>query len=117
TSATLRTVQALGGQIEELSETELVIHGRAPQVPASALNLVNAGTGIRLLAGIMVGFPFASVLDGSEQLRRRPMKRIITPLRLMGADSSGQEDKAPLYIQPARLHGIQYAMPVASAQV
>ena len=81
------------------------------------LDLVNAGTGIRLLTGIMVGQPFASVLDGSDQLRRRPMNRIINPLRQMGAEISGVNGYAPLTIKPAALHGIHYEMPVASAQV
>jgi 3-phosphoshikimate 1-carboxyvinyltransferase len=79
--------------------------------------LVNAGTGIRLLAGIMCGQPFSSVLDGSEQLRRRPMNRIITPLHMMGADIHGVDGKAPLHIKPAPLRGIHYHLPMASAQV
>ncbi|NOK85726.1 MAG: 3-phosphoshikimate 1-carboxyvinyltransferase [Chloroflexi bacterium AL-W] len=117
TVATLRTVQALGITIKEIGENELIIHGTSARQPEGMLNLVNAGTGIRLLAGIMVGQPFASVLDGSEQLRRRPMKRIITPLRLMGAEINGVDDRAPLHIQPSPLTGIRYEMPVASAQV
>ncbi len=117
TEATLRSVQALGIAIERRSPHDLTIHGGSFKPPTAPLNLVNAGTGIRLLAGIMVGQPFASVLDGSEQLRRRPMKRIVTPLRLMGADITATDDRAPLYIRPAPLHGIHYEMPVASAQV
>ncbi len=65
----------------------------------------------------MVGQPFPSVLDGSDQLRRRPMNRIINPLRQMGAEISGVNGYAPLTIKPAALHGIHYEMPVASAQV
>ena len=118
TEATLRSVQALGVQIERPSADELHIHGtgalRAAETP---LDFVNAGTGIRLMAGVMAGQPFASVLDGSFQLRRRPMTRIITPLRQMGADISGDQGRAPLRIEPSALKGIRYEMPVASAQV
>lgn len=117
TEASSATIQALGIRVERHSKNELTIHGGAFQPPDAPLNLVNAGTGIRLLAGIMCGQPFPSVLDGSEQLRRRPMKRIITPLRMMGADITGTNDRAPLTIKPADLRGIIYDMPVASAQV
>ena len=118
TEATLRSVQALGVHIERPAADELYINGtgalRAPKAP---LDFANAGTGIRLMAGVMAGQPFASVLDGSAQLRRRPMNRIITPLRQMGADISGEEGRAPLRIEPSALQGIRYEMPVASAQV
>src|SRR5215216_2053303 len=77
TNASLCAIQALGVQVEREGEGELTIHGGALHEPKGALDLVNAGTGIRLLTGIMVGQPFPSVLDGSEQLRRRPMNRII----------------------------------------
>ncbi|MGQ9909052.1 MAG: 3-phosphoshikimate 1-carboxyvinyltransferase [Candidatus Flexifilum sp.] len=117
TLASLGAVRALGVPVERPAADELIIHGGALHPPAEPLNLVNAGTGIRLLAGILCGQPFPSILDGSEQLRRRPMKRIIEPLRLMGAEIQGTNDRAPLYVQPAALKGIQYDMPVASAQV
>lgn len=117
TEATLACVQALGVRVERHDEQTLTIHGGQLHAPAQPLNFVNAGTGIRLAAGVLAGQSFASVLDGSEQLRRRPMKRIIEPLRLMGADISGQDDKAPLTVQPAPLKGITYEMAVASAQV
>ncbi len=117
TEASLATVQALGIEVERHSKNELTIHGGELKPPKGTLNLVNAGTGIRLIAGIMCGQPFGSVLDGSEQLRRRPMKRIITPLQMMGADITATNDRAPLTIRPAQMHGIKYDMPVASAQV
>lgn len=117
TEASLATAKALGVRIERRSKTELTIHGGGFSEPQGPLNLVNAGTGIRLLAGIMVGQPFPSVLDGSEQLRKRPMRRIIDPLRQMGALIAGVNDRAPLTIEPAQLRGIEFAMPVASAQV
>jgi 3-phosphoshikimate 1-carboxyvinyltransferase len=117
TEASLASIQALGVQVERHSKNELTIHGGQLQQPQGALNLVNAGTGIRLLAGIMCGQPFESVLDGTEQLRRRPMKRILTPLQMMGANIMAVDNRAPLTIKPAKLHGIKYEMPVASAQV
>jgi len=121
TEASLGAIQALGVQVDRHSDTELTIHGGQLHKPDKPLDLVNAGTGIRLLTGIMVGQPFASVLDGSEQLRRRPMNRIINPLRLMGADIDGTNGYAPMYINPAQLHGLSggdaYKMPMASAQV
>lgn len=117
TEASLRAIQTLGVQVERHSPTELTIHGGELRPSEKPLDLVNAGTGIRLLAGIMVGQQFESVLDGSEQLRRRPMNRIITPLRMMGAEIEGQNGYAPLTIKPAKLRGIRYHMPMASAQV
>jgi len=117
TEASLRAVQTLGIRVERHDKQSLTLHGgdlRASDVP---LDLVNAGTGIRLLTGIMVGQSFASTLDGSEQLRRRPMNRIINPLRTMGADIEGTNGYAPLYVRPAHLRATRYDMPVASAQV
>jgi 3-phosphoshikimate 1-carboxyvinyltransferase len=117
TEASLHSVEALGIPIERHDANTLTIRGGKLIKPNRPLDLVNAGTGIRLMAGIMVGQPFESVLDGSEQLRRRPMKRIITPLQMMGANINGIDGHAPLTIKPATLRGIKYDMPVASAQV
>lgn len=117
TEASLRSVQKLGVEVERHDLHTLTIHGGVFRQPDGALDLVNAGTGIRLLAGIMAGQPFSSVLDGSEQLRRRPMKRIIEPLSKMGALIDANEGKAPLKITPTQLQGIRYEMPMASAQV
>ncbi|MEO8610659.1 MAG: 3-phosphoshikimate 1-carboxyvinyltransferase [Chloroflexota bacterium] len=117
TEASLASIQVLGIQVDRHSKNELTIHGGQFQPPKAALNLVNAGTGIRLIAGIMCGQPFESVLDGTEQLRRRPMKRILTPLQMMGANITAVDNCAPLTIKPAKMHGIKYEMPVASAQV
>lgn len=117
TEATLRAVQALGVRVERHDAHTLTIHGGTFIPPAAPLNLVNAGTGIRLMAGIMAGQPFESVLDGSEQLRRRPMRRVIEPLSLMGAKIASREGCAPLHFTPAPLQGIRYTLPIASAQV
>lgn len=117
TEATLGAVQALGVQVERHDAHTLTIHGGELKPSPAPLDFVNAGTGIRLMAGIMAGQPFPSILDGSAQLRRRPMKRVTAPLAQMGAKINAQNDRAPLSIQPAPLQGIRYEMPVASAQV
>ena len=77
----------------------------------------NSGTTIRLLAGAVAGTRSSAVLDGSEGLRKRPMDRIAEPLRLMGADVSTDGGHAPIVLRPACLHGVDYTLPVASAQV
>lgn len=124
TLATLDAIRALGVQVEinKKSPTawDLQIEGRGLhglQPPEGPLDLRNAGTGIRLLAGIMAGQRFPVTLDGSEQLRKRPMRRIAEPLRLMGACIETTDGRAPLHLSPTALHGMQYEMPVASAQV
>jgi 3-phosphoshikimate 1-carboxyvinyltransferase len=87
--------------------------------PKDVLNCVRSGTTMRLLAGILAGQPFCSVLTGNEQLRQRPMGRIVEPLRQMGATVLGRDDGRlpPLTILGGNLHGIDYSLPVASAQV
>lgn len=124
TIATLDIMRTLGARITIDRHTHmawhLTIEGQGLtglQEPGGPLNCQNAGTCMRLLAGIMVGQSFASVLDGSQQLRRRPMGRIVKPLRQMGAVVEAVDDRAPLHFRPARLSGIDYRLPVASAQV
>lgn len=117
TEATLGAARALGVPIARHDTNTLSIDGGQLHQPDGPLNFVNAGTGIRLAAGIMAGQPFPSVLDGSDQLRRRPMKRVAEPLRLMGANITTTDDRCPLHIRPSQLHGIHYMMNVASAQV
>jgi 3-phosphoshikimate 1-carboxyvinyltransferase len=72
---------------------------------------------MRLLAGILAGYPATSVLDGHAGLRRRPMERVAAPLRLMGAAVETQDGRPPVTITGGRLRGIDYSLPVASAQV
>jgi 3-phosphoshikimate 1-carboxyvinyltransferase len=120
--ATLACVRALGIEVERLSETVLIVHGRGLRglmEPKDVLDCARSGTTMRLLAGILAGQPFYSVLTGSEQLRRRPMGRIAEPLRRMGATVLGRHDGRlpPLTILGGDLHGIKYRLPVASAQV
>ncbi len=124
TIATLNAFRQLGVQIDVVEHSpqdwDLTIHGRGLhglQPPAEPLNFVNAGTGIRLAAGLMGGQAFPVTLDGSGQLRKRPMNRIANPLREMGVDISTTAGKAPLYVNPKALTTTEYIMPVASAQV
>ena len=124
TLATLTAVQALGVSIEIDKRSDiawdLTIEGRGLhgwQAPAQPLDCRNAGTGLRLLAGLLAGQTFPTVLDGSEQLRKRPMRRIIDPLSQMGATITAENGRAPLTITPSQLHAIEYRMTVASAQV
>lgn len=124
TLATLGVIQALGVPVEidrhspqfwNLKIEGQGLHGLRP--PTAPLDCRNAGTGIRLLAGIMAGQSFPSVLDGSEQLRKRPMRRITEPLQAMGAAIQSSNGRAPLHIQPVSLHGVEHRLKVASAQV
>jgi 3-phosphoshikimate 1-carboxyvinyltransferase len=124
--ATLRCMRALGAGIIEQTGHDgtplLTIRGGGLDGLREAddvLDCAGSGTTIRLLAGLLAGQPFTSVLTGSEPLRKRPMARITEPLRLMGATILGREDGrlAPLAIRGGGLHGIEYELPVASAQV
>ena len=93
--------------------------GAFPREPQDVLDAGNSGTTMRLLAGLLAGQPFFSVLTGDESLRRRPMERIVIPLRQMGAEIRARENGRfpPLAIQGRALKSIRYDAPVASAQV
>ncbi|MGH2538146.1 MAG: 3-phosphoshikimate 1-carboxyvinyltransferase [Candidatus Promineifilaceae bacterium] len=124
TLATLQAMRALDVPVAVLAQAangwQLEVDGRGLRGLAPAgrpLDCRNAGTCMRLLAGVLAGQPFASTLDGSPQLRRRPMGRLVDPLRQMGADIRAQAGRAPLAIRPAQLRGVRYSLPVASAQV
>jgi 3-phosphoshikimate 1-carboxyvinyltransferase len=118
---TMRALQAMGCVIEIESKTRLVVHGVSGKLlaPLEPLDCGNSGTAMRLLAGILAAQPFKSRLIGDASLSGRPMKRIVDPLRLMGAKISGQGEKhtAPLEIEGGPLTGIDYVLPVASAQL
>ncbi|MBN1876927.1 MAG: 3-phosphoshikimate 1-carboxyvinyltransferase [Anaerolineae bacterium] len=90
---------------------------RGLQQPAAPLNCVRSGTTMRLLAGVLAGQTFESVLTGEVQLLRRPMRRITEPLRAMGASIDDVDGKAPLTIRGRTLHGFDHSLTVASAQV
>lgn len=119
--ATLRCVRALGVPIDQHDATTLTVHGVGRdglQAPRRTLDCQGSGTTMRLLAGVLAGQSFASTLDGHDGLRRRPMRRIIEPLCQMGADVKGRDGRfPPLQIREGDLRGIDYRLPVASAQV
>jgi len=116
---TLGCLAALGVELERKGNAVL-IHGRGPklQPPKSSLDCGNSGSTMRMLSGILAGQEFSSELMGDESLSRRPMARIIAPLRSMGAKIAASDgDRPPLRITGTHLNAIDYKMPVASAQV
>jgi len=120
--ATLAAFRAMGVRIERPSTGRVSVHGvglRGLCPPQSDLDLGNSGTSMRLLAGLLSGQPFDSRLTGDASLTRRPMARVATPLRMMGARiDTAEGGRPPLLIHGgSALRGIDYQMPVASAQV
>lgn len=119
---TLECMQALGAEIDLGKDNFIKIKGKGLyglQEAKGILDVGNSGTTIRLLTGLLGGQSFYSVLSGDDSIRRRPMKRVIEPLRLMGADIWGRKDGqfAPLSIRGNKLNPLHYTLPVASAQV
>lgn len=119
---TLRALRKLGVGIRKETDGALRVQGKglhSLKEPAEIITAGNSGTTLRLLAGLLAGQSFLTILTGDRSLRRRPMGRIAEPLRLMGAEIWGREggNKAPLAIRGGNLRGIHYQMPVASAQV
>lgn len=130
--ATLGCLRMLGVEIEtpvsapapyegkEGRMTTVIVHGHGLhglRAPAAPLDCMRSGTTMRLLAGILAGQPFESVLTGDPQLLRRPMRRVVEPLRRMGADIEDDEGHGPLLIRGRRLRGYDHTLTVASAQV
>ncbi len=116
TLATLGALRALGVDVRK-EGSRLTFQGGNLKPPSGPLDCANAGTAMRLLAGLLAGQPFPSALDGSPQLRRRPMGRITRPLRAMGARIADVGGYPPLIIEPAQLKGETHHLEVASAQV
>ena len=121
-TSTINCFRLMGVDIVYDGGTDVTVRGvglHGLKAPASTLDCGNSGTTTRIIAGLLSGQPFASRLTGDASIQKRPMKRIIEPLRLMGADirSEGDNGCAPLCINPAKLKGISYESPVASAQV
>lgn len=121
---TANAIRMLGVPVEDRGGGTLIVQGsgmRGLSEPQGVIDLGNAGTGIRLLAGVLAGQPFFSVLTGDQYLRKRPMARIVGPLREMGAVIDGRRDGtyAPLAIRGGgdRLRPLHFVSPVASAQV
>ena len=120
--ATVAAFRAMGVQIDGPADGEVTVHGvglHGLRAPSAALDLGNAGTGMRLLCGLLAGQPFDSELTGDASLRSRPMGRVIDPLSAMGAQiESAAGGRPPLRIRGGRrLHGMHYELPMASAQV
>jgi 3-phosphoshikimate 1-carboxyvinyltransferase len=119
--ASLAAMRALGVHVEQQSPTHVVIHGvglRGLKAAGGALDMGNAGTAMRLFTGLLSAQSFDSQLIGDESLMKRPMERVARPLRDMGADVRTRHGTPPVDIGGGRsLHGIEYRMPVASAQV
>ncbi|MBQ0724767.1 MAG: 3-phosphoshikimate 1-carboxyvinyltransferase [Cycloclasticus sp.] len=120
--ATLKAFTDMGVKIEKLGRGRLRIHGvglHGLKAPKNDLYVGNSGTSMRLLAGILAGQPFDSVLSGDNSLTKRPMRRVLDPLTEMGARvTSSETGTAPLKIHGGNsLKGIEYRMPMGSAQV
>jgi 3-phosphoshikimate 1-carboxyvinyltransferase len=123
-ASTLEALRALGVGVERDGSTVRVEGSRVDKdaavlhQPSSPLDCGNSGTTMRLLAGVLASQGFASVLTGDESLNRRPMRRVVEPLELMGARLSTEDGHAPLRVEGRRpLRAVEYKTPVASAQV
>jgi 3-phosphoshikimate 1-carboxyvinyltransferase len=121
TEATLKAIRGLGATVERRN-SEVVIHGGGlydVQPPTGPISVGNAGTLMRLLPGwLSFQRGHAFTVDGDDSIRRRPVDRIAEPLRLMGATVEAREGRYPPFtVHGARLRGIEYELPVASAQV
>ena len=119
--STISCFRKLGIEIENTSQ-RILIHGKGLHgltEPSDTLDTGNSGTTTRLISGILAGQRFTTVLNGDASIQTRPMKRIMTPLSMMGADITSLKgnDCAPLRICGGQLHGVAYTSPVASAQV
>ncbi|MEO2153935.1 MAG: 3-phosphoshikimate 1-carboxyvinyltransferase [Aquificota bacterium] len=122
TLATLNIYRQLGVEIEEITPTELVVKGtgfEGLREPSDILDAQNSGTTTRLTLGVLATQPFFSVITGDNSLRRRPMLRVVKPLRQMGATIDGREEGnlLPLAVRGGQLKGISFFNKKASAQV
>jgi 3-phosphoshikimate 1-carboxyvinyltransferase len=119
--ATQAALEALGVRIRKPPDGPVIVDGVGPnglRAPERTLDLGNSGTAIRLMTGLLAGQPFAAELTGDASLRQRPMERVAGPLREMGADIATTDGMPPLRINGSgQLRGIEYTLPIASAQV
>ncbi len=116
--STLKVFSSLGIEHKFLDEQTLeIISDGILKIPQSYLDCGNSGTTMRLMSGILASRNFDSVLMGDESLSKRPMKRVIEPLSLMGAEISSNDNKAPLKIHGKNLQAIDYNSKLSSAQV
>lgn len=118
--STIDCFRKMGVEIE-MTEDEVIVHGvglHGLSAPQDALYTGNSGTTTRLLCGILAGQSFPVTMSGDPSIQKRPMGRVIKPLREMGARIDGRDDNfCPLTIHPSELCGIEYTLPVASAQL
>ncbi|HEX4863904.1 MAG TPA: 3-phosphoshikimate 1-carboxyvinyltransferase, partial [Acidimicrobiales bacterium] len=116
---TLEAVSAFGAEVRPEGDTAVRVQGGALHEPTHPIDVGNSGTGIRLLAGWAAGIDGLTILAGDESIARRPMDRVVEPLRLMGAVVEGREGGRfpPLVVRGGSLRGIEYRLPVPSAQV
>jgi len=119
---TLQAFEQMGVLIERPGTGKLTIHGKGAEAlcaPGKSIYHGNAGTGMRLLLGLLAGLRIPATLTGDESLSRRPMLRIVEPLRTMGAQVSTAEHGTPplTLLGGEQLKGIEYSTPMASAQV
>ena len=120
TEATVAAVRALGADVDEYDVDTLTVRGvglRGLREPDSALDCGNSGTLMRLLSGLLAGQSGRFELVGDESLAARPMERVAEPLRRMGAQVETTDGHAPLVVEGAELHAIDYELSVPSAQV
>ena len=120
TESTVRAVRSLGVEVAEDDVDTLRVQGvglRGLRAAEAPVDCGNAGTLLRLLAGLAAGHDGPVTLTGDDSLRARPMERVAEPLRRMGADVETTDGRAPLTVRGGDLHAIDYALPVASAQV
>jgi 3-phosphoshikimate 1-carboxyvinyltransferase len=119
--ATQAALEALGVRIRKPLNEPVIVDGvglNGLRAPERVLDLGNSGTAIRLMTGLLAGRSFAAELTGDASLRQRPMERVAAPLREMGADITTTDGTPPLTIRGgAQLRGIEYTLPIASAQV
>ena len=118
---TMRAFRGLGVRIEE-DHHQLIVHGKGMWglgEPEGPIDCGNSGTGIRLLTGVLAGQDFFSILTGDDSIRKRPMGRVVKPLRQMGALIAGRRggELAPLAVTGSKLRATTFQSPVASAQV
>lgn len=116
--SSIKVCKNLGVNIEFKNETTVKVLSTGKLIqPDNELYCGNSGTTMRLMTGILAGQNFKSILTGDESLSKRPMKRVIDPLSLMGAKITSNEGKSPLLISGTDLHSINYTSKIASAQV
>jgi 3-phosphoshikimate 1-carboxyvinyltransferase len=112
-----RVLRQLGARISRIQESGVGVAGSRLRAPGSRLNCGNSGTTARLMLGILAGQTFEASLTGDASLRKRPMRRVTTPLKEMGARIQESGDGLPVTIKGGKLRGLEYTSPVASAQV